>query len=223
MSLADSLRIVVRTCAAPDGLRQVHVASYHAISAIGQALASLLKSAYPPSEFPNIGVKLFQAKDVQTVSDWEGLSLFLYRVTISSSRRQMPAPVGPNGRLYKRPLPLDLYYLLTAWAKTAEMQHLLLSWAMRAIEDSPSLPPSLLNSHFPNDRPFRGDETVEVIHDTLTVQDLNNIWEILGKHNVQVSASYVVRVVPIDSRLEEPPDAGAVQTRLFDAGVGQLS
>ncbi len=198
------------------------MASYHAISAIGQAIVSLLKTARPSAEFPNIDVKLFQAKDVQNVGDWEGLSLFLYRVTVSGSRRQMPATIGPHGRPFKRPLPVDLYYLLTAWAKTAEMQHLLLGWAMRTIEDSPSLPPSLLNSHFPNDRPFRGDETVELIHDTLTVQDLNNIWEILGKHNVQVSATYVVRVVPIDSTIEIEPDSGPVQTRMLEAASADL-
>jgi hypothetical protein len=199
------------------------VASYHAISAIGQAVVSLLKSARPASEFPTIDVKLFQAKDVQNIGDWEGLSLFLYRVTVSGSRRQMPPAISPSGQPYKRPLPLDLYYLLTPWAKTAEMQHLMLGWAMRTIEDSVALPPALLNAHFPNDRPFRRDETIELIHDTLSVQDLNNIWEILGKHNVQVSASYCVRVVPIDSQLIEPPDAGPVQTRVFDAGKQDLS
>jgi len=193
------------------------LATYHAISAIGQAVVSLLKSARPASEFPNIDVKLFQAKDVQSVTDWEGLSLFLYRVSVSGARRQMPAAIGPEGR-HRRPLPLDLFYLLTPWARTAEMQHLLLAWAMRTIEDSPSLPPALLNAHFPDDRPFRGDETVDLMHDPLSVQDLNNIWEILGKHNVQVSTSYLARVVPIDSLQLEPPDAGRVQTRVLDAG-----
>jgi hypothetical protein len=156
------------------------LAKYHAISAIGQAVVSLLRSARPQDAFPSFDVRLFQAKDVQNVGEWEGLSLFLYRVIVSGARRQMPAPIGPEGRPYRRPLPLDLFYLLTAWAKTAEMQHLLLAWAMRTIEDSPSLPASLLNAHFPNDRPFRSDESVELIHDPLTVQDLNNIWEILG-------------------------------------------
>jgi hypothetical protein len=198
------------------------LASYHAISAISQALVSLLKTARPASEFPNIDVKLFQAKDVQNVGDWEGLSLFLYRVPVSAARRQMPAPVGPAGQQFKRPLPVDLFYLLTPWAKTAEMQHLMLGWAMRTIEDSPSLPISLLNAHFPNEQPFRRGETVEVIHDTLSVQDLNNIWEILGKHNVQVSATYVVRVVPIESRVEIP-DSGPVQTRQIEAGMGDLA
>jgi hypothetical protein len=63
---------------------------------------------------------------------------------------------------------------------------------------------------------------VELLHDPLSVQDLNNIWEILGKHNVQVSASYVVRLVSIDSRLQEPAAAGAVQTRVFETGPSEL-
>ncbi len=193
------------------------MATYHAISAIGQAIVSLLKTARAASEFPNIDVRLFQAKDVQNVGDWEGVSLFLYRVPVSSARRQMPAPIAPSGRPYRRPLPVDLYYLLTPWAKTAEMQHLLLGWAMRTIEDSPSLPIALLNSHFPNEQPFRMGETVELIHDTLTVTDLNAIWEILGKHNVQVSAAYCVRVVPLDSQIEQLPEGAPVQIRQFGA------
>jgi Pvc16 N-terminal domain len=199
------------------------LASYHAISAIGQAVVSLLKAARPQDGFPTFDVRLFLAKDVQNVGDFEGISLFLYRVVVSGSRRQMPAAIAPVGRPYRRPLPLDLFYLLTAWAKTAEMQHLLLGWAMRTIEDSLSLPPSLLNAHFPADRPFRADESVELIHDPLTVQDLNNIWEILGKHNVQVSASYVVRTLPIDSTLVEPPDVGRAQARVYQVGPGAQS
>jgi Pvc16 N-terminal domain len=199
------------------------LATYHAVSAIGQAVVSLLKSARPATEFNTIDIRLFQAKDVQAASEWEGISLFLYRVTVSGSRRQMPAAVAADGRVRKRPLPLDLFYLLTPWAKTAAMQHLMLAWAMRTIEDSCSLPPALLNSHFPDDKPFRPDETVELLHDPLSVQDLNNIWEILGKHNVQISASYVARVVPIDSTLYEPPDAGPAQTRVVSAGQAGLS
>jgi hypothetical protein len=199
------------------------LASYHAISAISQAIVSLLKTARPAGEFPNVDVKLFQAKDTQTVGDWEGLSLFLYRVPVSGARRQMPPSIGPGGRPFKRPLPVDLFYMLTPWAKTAEMQHLLLGWAMRTIEDSPSLPAALLNSHFPNDRPFRNDETVELIHDTLSMQDLNNIWEIFGKHNVQVSATYVARVIPIESQIESGVDGPAAQTRVFHTGPSDLS
>jgi hypothetical protein len=196
------------------------MASYHAISAISQALVSLLKAARATSEFPNIDIKLFQAKEVQSVGEFEGVSFFLYRVPISGARRQMPATVGPGGKRLKQPLPLDLYYLMTPWAKTAEMQHLLLGWAMRTLEDSPSLPAALLNSHFPNQQPFRGDETVELIHDPLSVQDLNNIWEILGKHNVQVSATYVIRVVPIDSTIPAEQQAAHAQTRVFDTRLG---
>ncbi len=199
------------------------MASYHAISAISQATVSLLKSARPATAFPSIDVKLFQAKDFQSTGDWEGLSLFLYRVPVSSARRQMPMTIGPGGRPLRPPLPVDLYYMLTPWAKTAEMQHLLLGWAMRTIEDSPSLPPALLNSHFPDVRPFRNDETVELLQDPLSLQDLNNLWEILGKNNIQLSATYVARVIPIDSTIEAGDDVGRAQTRVFDVGTVDLS
>ena len=95
--------------------------------------------------------------------------------------------------------------------------------AMRTIEDSPSLPPALLNAHFPDVRPFRSDETVELIHDPLNLQDLNNIWEILGKQNIQLSATYVARVIPIDSTIESGVDTGRAQTRVFDVGTKDLT
>ncbi len=164
------------------------MATYHAISAISQAIVSLLKSARPASEFPNIDVRLFQAKDVQSSGDFEGISLFLYRVPVSGARRQMPLTIGPTGRPFRPPLPVDLFY-----------------------------------AHFPDVRPFRNDETVDLIHDPISMQDINNIWEILGKHNVQVSATYVARVIPLDSRIETGVDAGPVQTRVFNAGQKDVS
>src|SRR5438132_1595126 len=132
------------------------MASYHAISAVGRAIVALLKSALPP-EFAGTDVQLMHSRDFQKGID-EGVSVYLYRVTVSGARRNLPSPVSPSGTPYRRPLPLDLYYLVTPWGKTAEYQHLLLGWAMRAIDDSPSLPAALLNAHVPG--AFRPEEGV---------------------------------------------------------------
>ena len=64
---------------------------------------------------------------------------------------------------------------------------------------------------------------MELIHDPLSIQDLNNIWEIFGKHNVQVSATYVARVIPIESRIETDVDSIPAQTRVYDAGPREAS
>jgi hypothetical protein len=144
----------------------------------------------------------------------EGVSVYLYRVTVSGARRNLPPAHAPSGKLYRQPLPVDLYYLVTPWAKTAEMQHLILAWSMRTIEDAPSFPASLLNSYVPDS--FRPDETVNLILDTVSVQDMSYIWEV-GKSNMQTSATYVARVVAIDSVVEQPEPGPPVQTRAFEA------
>jgi hypothetical protein len=189
------------------------VATYHAISAVGQAIVALLKTGRSIPELGNADVRLFHSRDFQKGLE-EGVSLYLYRVTVSGARRSLPPTHAPSGKLYRQPLPVDLYYLVTPWAKTAEMQHLILAWTMRTIEDSPSFPASLLNSYVPDS--FRPDETVNLILDTVSVQDMSYIWEI-GKSNMQTSATYVARVIAIDSAVEQPDPGPPVQTRAFEA------
>jgi len=191
------------------------LATYHAISAVGQAIVALLKTAGSASELGSVEVKLFHARDFQKGLE-EGVSVYLYRVTVSGARRNMPPTQSPTGKPYRQPLPVDLYYLITPWAKTAEMQHLILAWSMRTIEDSPSFPSALLNSYVPDS--FRPEEGVDLIHDTVSVQDMSYIWE-AGKPNIQVSATFVARVVSIDSRVEQPEQGPPVQTRVFQPPV----
>lgn len=190
------------------------MATYYAISAVGQAIVALLKTGRTAPELANADIKLFHIRDFQKGLE-EGVSVYLYRVTVSGARRSLPPTYSPSGRPRRQPLPVDLYYLLTPWAKTAEMQHLILAWAMRTIEDSPTFPASLLNSHVPDS--FRPDESVCLIHDTVSVQDMSYIWEV-GKANMQTSATFVARVVAIDSLVEQPEPGPPVQTRVFESG-----
>ena len=191
------------------------MATYHAIAAVGQAIVALLKTARSAPELGGAEVKLFQASDFKKGLQ-EGVSVYLYRATVSGARRNLPTTHSAAGKPYRQPLPVDLYYLITPWAQTAEMQHLILGWSMRTIEDSPSFPSSLLNSYVPDS--FRPEEGVDLIHDTVSVQDMSYIWE-AGKPNMQVSAAFVARVVCIDSRVEQPEPGPPVQTRVFQPGA----
>jgi Pvc16 N-terminal domain len=188
------------------------LATYHAIAATGQAILGLLERACPKPEFEGAIFELYQAKDFQNPME-EGVSLYLYRVA-TSSRRNLPPRIGPNGQHYRPPLPLDLYFLLTAWAKSAAKQQRLLGFCIREIGDTPILPASLLNHFGPEPDTFRPDEAVELIFESLTLQDTSNLWEPL-KPNVQPSATYVARMISIESFVELP-DSRPVQTREFD-------
>jgi hypothetical protein len=143
----------------------------------------------------------------------EGVSLYLYRVA-SSSRRNLPSRTGPNGEQFRPPLPLDLYYMITAWGRDAEKQQGLLGFCIRELGNFPILPSGLLNHFGPELEVFREDEAVELVFEPLSLQDISNIWEPL-KANLQPSATYVARMVAIESTVQVP-GAGNVQTRLFD-------
>ena len=59
---------------------------------------------------------------------------------------------------------------------------------------------------------FEPSETVELVGETLTLQDLENIWEV-AKARQQPSLGYVARQVAIDSTLGFTDDRGSAEGR----------
>ena len=191
--------------------------TFQAIAATGQAMLGLLSDAVPRDQFPNAQFELYQMSNFQQPME-EGISLFLYRIAANTSRRNLPPTTGPDGRRFRPPIPVDLYYIATAWAPTAVRQQRLLGWTIRMFEDVPILPTGLLNNYGPEPEIFRQGETVEVVLDSLTLQDLNNIWGV-SKSSLQLSIGYVARMLHIQSSMPITEYA-EVQTREF--GVGKV-
>lgn len=189
------------------------MATYQAISATSQALRGLLESAAADSEFAGTRFELYQAGDFQNAA--EGVvSLYLYRVAINTTRRNLPPRLGPDGRRYRPPVPLDLGYMLTAWAKKAEMQQRLLGWCVRVLDDTPLLPAGLLNHFSAEPDIFRPTETVEITLEVATLQDMVNIWQ-MALGNIQPSVTYLARIVALDSTVVMA-EGEPVQVRQFD-------
>ena len=82
------------------------------------------------------------------------------------------------------------------------MQHKLLGWAMRTLEDTPSIPQGLLNARISN--VFRAKETVEITISELSTEDLFHIWETITENKYQLSVPYIARVITIESKIELP-------------------
>ena len=189
--------------------------TFQAIAATGQAMLGLLSDAVPRDQFPNAQFELYQMSNFQQPME-EGISLFLYRIAANTSRRNLPPTTGPDGRRFRPPIPVDLYYIATAWAPTAVRQQRLLGWAIRMFEDVPVLPTGLLNNYGPEPEIFKQGETVEIILDSLTLQDLNNFWGV-SKSSLQLSVGYVARMLHIQSSMPITEYA-EVQTREFGLG-----
>jgi hypothetical protein len=192
------------------------MATAYAIAATGQAILGLLASAVPRQEFAAARFELYQAKNFQSPME-EGISLYLHRVVPANNLRNLPPRVAPDGRRYRPAMPIDLHYLLTAWAKDSVRQHRLLGWAIRAIEDTPIIPAGVLNQHGPETDTFRPGESVDLIMETISVGDMGAIWEV-ARHHFQPSAFYVARMITLESELEIT-EAVPAQTRAFQAGM----
>ncbi|HEX6480739.1 MAG TPA: DUF4255 domain-containing protein [Ktedonobacteraceae bacterium] len=198
------------------------MATYQAIAAIGSAIVGVLKAARPPLDFENSQFMLNQSSDLQNSPPMdEGISLYLYRVAINTTKRNWPARIGADGQRFRPSLPIDLHYLLIPWARSATKQHQLLGWSMRALEDTPILSSSLLNRFSTDSETFSPAETVELVSEPISLQDVVNIWDAF-KPNLQISVAYVARMILIDSAVALP-DGAPVQTRVFDFGKEAVS
>lgn len=197
------------------------MASVQAIAVVGNTLRNLLAEACPRDLFPGAQFRLAQSGNLTGAPFTDlGVTVYLYRVAFSMTRRNLPPRIKPNGDRLKPPTPLDLHFLITAWARSPEQQWALLASAIRTLEDSTVLPAGLLNENAgsaPNGTSpvvFSDNEAVELVGESLSLQDMVSVWEV-AKTNQQPSASFVVRSVLIDSTIVIP-SGRAVQTRALD-------
>jgi hypothetical protein len=170
------------------------MANIFAIYSIGNSLATYLSRSYPQA-LRNVHAcdfMLLSAGEINKLTDpATTVSLFLYRVTMNEHLRNAPQANG-NGR---KPVPLivDLHYLLTAWARTALAEQVVLSWAMRQLHQTPVLDTALLSP----DAGWAPGDSVQLIPTDLSNEELMRIWDRL-EPSYRLSIAYTARIVRID-------------------------
>jgi len=188
------------------------VATYQAIGSVAEAVARLLEQTWQPSLLNGIELQfaVYRGMDFHNPMD-AGVSVFVYQVAVNKSQRTLP-PAQPQ---HRRPLPLDVMLLLTAWAQDASAEHDILGWAMRTIDDNPILSSGFLNAAIPG--VFRPEETVELVPGELTNDEVFQLWQVLP-NSLQLSVPYVARVLRVESSLTIP-SSGPVLTRELAYGT----
>jgi uncharacterized protein DUF4255 len=175
----------------------VRLANHRAIGSVAEAVARLLEQSWRPELLGGIEPQftVYQGKDFSSPMD-TGISVFVYQVTVDKVQRTLP-PAEPA---HRRPLPVVVSLLLTAWAQDVSAEHDLLGWAMRAIADN-----SILSSGFLNAASgvFRPEETVELVPNEMTNDEVFHLWQVLP-NSLQLSACYLARVVRIESEVTDP-------------------
>src|SRR5215218_8306568 len=147
------------------------VANFRCISAAGKTIERVLNACFaedePISDERPTRAVLVRSEDFQrapgdaAVIPGTAMSIFLYRVEVNKVMRSAWSGVASyDGQIH---LPLDLHFLLTAWADNAEWEQQILGRAMQCLETGPNLTGPVLY-------PTAAWSPGEAIH--LTVEDV---------------------------------------------------
>ena len=172
------------------------MANVQAIHSVGNSLVTYLQNTYPPTlngqAMPGCAFALLSSGELEaTPPDGVRLTLYLYRVTVNEfQRQQRPDRMSLQ---QQAPLGLDLHFLMTMWAGTAQDELVPMAWAMRQLHEHPILDASSLSP----EAGWGPDEVVQIIPSELSVHDMMRIWDAL-EPTYRLSVSYIARLVRLD-------------------------
>lgn len=180
-----------------------------AIAAVSESLRSLLDGWVnaDPNEDPNSDAEL--AGTTVTVRPLDRarinqsgrqLNIFLYMTGINAAWRnqELPRQVRP-GEAGRPPLPLNLYYLITAYGPEEDeiVAHRLLGRAMSFLHDHPVLSADLVESLLTgSDLSPQGP--VRLTPQPLSLEEISKLWSAF-QTQYRISAAYQAEVVLIES------------------------
>ncbi len=182
------------------------MANFRSVAAVGKSLEALLTARFgvqQPIQDKTATAKLIQTEDLDDAASTPAVpvvTLLLYRVDFNKTMRASWSAVGSvDGRAH---LPVDLHYLLTAWADNAEEEHLLIGRSMQILDDIGALSGPLL---WPTGGWAPG-ESVQVNLEDMATDDLMRTFESLTC-DFRLSIPYLARIAVITATDGDPgPD-----------------
>jgi hypothetical protein len=179
------------------------MATFRGVAATGLGVLALLEEAWSREPFVNeaLGTELVRAEDLKQRPFNFGVTVYVYRIAVNGTQRTIPPTIA--GR--RRPLPVEVDFVVTTWGPSAQRELELLGWCMRILDDEPILTTELLNR--PVADQFTVGELVEIVPNPLPLDEYYRLWEVLP-WDYQLSAAYTARMVRLESTrtvIEAPP------------------
>lgn len=178
------------------------MANANALAAVGRSLERLLTARFAEAPIPVPGkttraflvrTEDFDPKAPSTVIQRPALSIFLYRVDFNKTMRAAWSAVGhQDGRSH---LPVDLHFLLTAWAENAEHEHAILGRAMQCLDSLPVIAGPLLQQS----GGWADDEAIQLVLEEIPTEAVMRTFDSLPL-DYRLSVPYIARIVRIDGR-----------------------
>lgn len=178
------------------------MANANAIAAVGRSLERLLTARFAEVPVPVPGrttraflvrTEDFDPKATNSVIQRPALSIFLYRVDFNKTMRAAWSGVGhQDGRSH---LPLDLHFLMTAWAENAEHEHAILGRTLQCLDGLPVITGPLLQQS----GDWSDDEAIQLVLEEIPTEAVMRTFDSLPL-DYRLSIPYIGRVVRIDGR-----------------------
>jgi hypothetical protein len=135
-----------------------------------------------------------------------GLSAWLYQAQVNESLLNRPPQRTDAFHTRRTPLPINLHYLMTPITNDPATEQLIFGKVLQVLYDQPFVLPTPA-------RPELRDE-LRVSMERLDLESVTRVWTAL-EEPYQLSASYVVQVVNIETQLE-PVEASPVVRKVSD-------
>lgn len=178
------------------------MANVAAIQSVSASLERCLNRAYADAAFP-AGVTKPACKFAQAttgsidaknmITGGNQVLFFLYRVGVDARRGNAPRR-APGEIMHPAPIAVELHYLFSFWATSAENEQLLLAWTLRQLHANPVLDQAILSG----EAGWSHDELVQLVPEEITTEEIMRVWDAL-ETPYRLSLSYIARPVHIET------------------------
>lgn len=170
------------------------MAGTDAIALLGDTLVTLLQEGLTGLVLP-ANVTLSTPDDFKSFSPLQpAVTVFLYQVGIAGELRNAARRSGPGGLARQPPLPLEVRFLITPWTQLTRDAYRIVGAIALHLYENAALDFSQLAG--PGWAP---DDTVELILESLPVEEHYDIWEPTDIP-YRLSLTYLAKIVGIDPK-----------------------
>lgn len=127
------------------------------------------------------------------------VTIFLYHFAHNSTLRNMPPIPDGLDKLLHPPVTLDLYYLITAYAKDKVKELRITESIIRTLTDFAVLKGGNLSGNLSKE----GISEIRIVPHTLSLDDQNKLWSTFPNKPYKLSAAFILTPVTIPS--SKPP------------------
>jgi hypothetical protein len=171
-----------------------------AIAAVTETLVRLLFNGVNAA-IPGTSVTARPLDKARSGITGNQINVFLYQTAPDAAWRNqdLPRQVRPGETAYP-PLPLVLYYLVTAYGQNDDdsQAHRLLGYAMSTLHDHPLLSSAEIEAALPLSDLSTQPERVRITLQPLALEEISKLWAAF-QTQYRISAAYQVSVVLIES------------------------